>query len=315
MVRRFAVTSVHDRTTFDRLSRQLGEGPRARPEELAWVRQAGPTSSGLFDYLKRQHRSYDALVFFGLWHPLTVHGMEVAPERSILFPYLQLRPELRFDLWADLLSAPRAVGYFSNAERRLVRAYVGIVPQSEEVVGIGVDAPPQQTYPRHQQDPADVITAEDESATDSDEGTDDDSYLAGRGVPFRRRHRLYGSFALYGGRVEPDNGCEEMLDYFDTFASGADDLALVLMGVKLIKVPEAPYLRLAGVLPDRERMTRAGPGQCYTGGKSVPGRRFDGLPQDHHDRAGEARGEAVHPGPAHHGVRCPRVPRIGDVSG
>jgi glycosyltransferase involved in cell wall biosynthesis len=47
-----------------------------------------------------------------------------------------------------------------------------------------------------------------------------------------------------------------MLDYFDTFADRhADDVRLVLMGVKMMTVPEAPYLRLAGVLPDRERMT------------------------------------------------------------
>jgi glycosyltransferase involved in cell wall biosynthesis len=59
---------------------------------------------------------------------------------------------------------------------------------------------------------------------------------------------------MYGGRVEPDNGCEEMLEYFDSFAASDGDTALVLMGVKLMKVPDAPYLRLAGVLPDRERM-------------------------------------------------------------
>ena len=46
----------------------------------------------------------DALVFFGLCHPLTVSGLEIAPERSVLFPHLQLRPELRFDLWADVLT-------------------------------------------------------------------------------------------------------------------------------------------------------------------------------------------------------------------
>jgi glycosyltransferase involved in cell wall biosynthesis len=75
-------------------------------------------------------------------------------------------------------------------------------------------------------------------------------------VPFRRRHRLYDNFALYGGRVEPDNGCEEMLEYFDSFAlTRAEDMALVLMGVKMMTVPDAPHLRLAGVLPDRERMT------------------------------------------------------------
>ena len=254
-VRRFAVSAVPERSALNELGRRLREGPRYRADEQNWVRQVGPWSSGLLEHIKRQHRSYDALVFFGLLHPLTVSGLEIAPERSILFPHLHLRPELRFDLWADVLTSPRAVGYFSISERRLVHSYVGVVPQFEEVVGIGVDPPPQQSYPRHQQDPADVITSEDEAAAD-EEAPIDESYLGGRGVPFRRRHRLYDNFALYGGRVEPGNGCEEMLDYFDTFANRhADDVWLVLMGVKMMTVPEAPYLRLAGVLPDRERMT------------------------------------------------------------
>jgi glycosyltransferase involved in cell wall biosynthesis len=46
-----------------------------------------------------------------------------------------------------------------------------------------------------------------------------------------------------------------MLEYFDTYASSDDDATLVLIGMKMMKVPEEPYLRLAGVIPDRERMT------------------------------------------------------------
>jgi hypothetical protein len=59
---------------------------------------------------------------------------------------------------------------------------------------------------------------------------------------------------LYGGRVEPDNGCEEMLEYFDAYAANDGETSLVLMGVKMLKVPDEPYVRQAGVLPDRERM-------------------------------------------------------------
>jgi glycosyltransferase involved in cell wall biosynthesis len=254
LVRRFAVSGERDVTLFDRLERDLARGPRSREDERAWVRHHGPSSAGLLEHLKQQHRSFDALVFFGLWHPLTVQGLDIAPGRSVLFPYVQLRNALRFDLWADILSAPRALGYFSNAERELVRSYAGVTPGHEELVGIGLDAPAQQSYPRHQQDPADSIT-EDQDAHQEDADGDEEEYLAGRGVPFSRRHRLYGTFVLYGGRVESDNGCEEMLEYFDSYAAAAEDPTLVLMGVKMLKVPEAPYLRLAGVLPDRERMT------------------------------------------------------------
>ena len=127
-----------------------------------------PAGERELDYLKRANRSYDVLVFFGLWHPLTVHGVEIAADRTVLFPYLQLQPALRFGLWADLVRSVRAVGFFSEAERRLLHSYVGVRHACEEVVGIGVDPPPQQAYPRHQQDPHDEITDED-SDSDSDE--------------------------------------------------------------------------------------------------------------------------------------------------
>jgi glycosyltransferase involved in cell wall biosynthesis len=253
LVRRFSVSQVPDHIAFDTLTQRLQTDPRSRDEELEWVRLHGPSSPGLIDYLKRANRSYDVLVFFGLWHPLTVHGLEVAPDRSVLFPYLQLHSALRFGLWADVVRSARALGYFSESERRLVHSYIGVRPHHEEIVGIGIDPPPQQSYPRHQQDPADTIADEDDHSADDD--SDETDYLDGRGVPFRRRHRLYGRFALYGGRVESDNGCEEMLDYFDSYSSVDADTALVLMGVKMMKVPEERYLRLAGVLPDRERMT------------------------------------------------------------
>jgi glycosyltransferase involved in cell wall biosynthesis len=253
LVRRFAVAQATDRSSLHALSRRLQVEPPSRTDEVDWVRLHGPSSPGLIDHLKRQHRSYDVLVFFGLQHSLTVLGLETAPERSVIFPYLRLRPELRFGLWSDVLQSAKGVGYFSEAERRLLRSYVGLTPSHDEVVGIGVDPPPMQSYPRHQQDPADVIADENDASSDSPPVESDD-YLARRGVPFRRRHRLYGSFVLYGGRVEPDNGCEEMLEYFDTYAASDEDAMLVLMGVKMMKVPEERYLRMAGVLPERERM-------------------------------------------------------------
>jgi glycosyltransferase involved in cell wall biosynthesis len=252
LVRRFSINQLHDQIAFQQLSRRVFAGGPSRQDELEWVRRLGPSSPGLIDFIKRQHRNYDALVFFSLFHPTTVQGFAVAPERSALFPYLQVHPALRFGIWSELLAPARSLGFFSGSERRVARAFLPTAAGVEEIVGVGVDTPRQQSYPRHQQDPADNPEGDEEAADAEDEAPAE--YLTGRGIPFRRRHRLYGPFALYGGRVEPDNGCEEMLEYFDTFASGDGDTALVLMGVKMMKVPEAPYVRLPGVLPDRERM-------------------------------------------------------------
>jgi len=252
LIRRFPVSQARDEQSFRQYSERTLGGPHGRADEVEWLRRAGPWSTGLIDFIRRQHKSYDVLVFFCLSSPLTVEGAMLAPERTIIFPHLQLHPALRFDVCAEALTSVRAIGLLSGAERRLLRNYVRAATQYEELVGIGIDPSPEQSYPRHQQDPADVVV--DEELTAPSDSAEPESYLAGRGVPFRRRNRLYGPFALYGGRVEPDNGCEEMLDYFDTFAATDGDTALALMGVKMMRVPEEPYIRLAGVLPERQRM-------------------------------------------------------------
>ena len=79
-------------------------------------------------------------------------------------------------------------------------------------------------------------------------------HLAGRGVVFRRRHRLHGPIALYGGRIDPGKGCEELIEYFSSYVQDGGDASLVLMGVKLMPLPEEPFIRFAGRLSDEERL-------------------------------------------------------------
>jgi glycosyltransferase involved in cell wall biosynthesis len=79
-------------------------------------------------------------------------------------------------------------------------------------------------------------------------------HLAQRGSVFRRRHRLHGPIALYGGRIDPGKGCEELIEYFSTYVQGGGEASLVLMGVKLMPLPEEPFIRFAGRLSDQERV-------------------------------------------------------------
>ena len=200
LVRRFAVNQAHDRQAFHQFTERILASPRSRAEEMEWVRRLGPSTPGLIEHLKRQHRSYDAIVFFSLMHWTTVHGIAAAPERSILFPSLRLSPVLRFALWNEVASSARAMGLVSTAERRLLRAFLGVNPSREELVGVGIDVSHRQAYPRHQQDPADEPANDDDVSAQADAAPETEDAGAERGIPFRRRHRLYGPIALYGGR-------------------------------------------------------------------------------------------------------------------
>jgi glycosyltransferase involved in cell wall biosynthesis len=63
-----------------------------------------------------------------------------------------------------------------------------------------------------------------------------------------------GPIVLYGGRIDPGKGCEELLEYFSTYVKEGGDGTLALMGVKLMALPEEPYVRFAGLLSDQERL-------------------------------------------------------------
>ena len=73
---------------------RLLRGPRSRTDELEWVRHAGPHVPGLLEHLKRQHKSYDAIVFVSLCHWTTVHGVEIAPDVADSRPPIHPVPEL-----------------------------------------------------------------------------------------------------------------------------------------------------------------------------------------------------------------------------
>jgi glycosyltransferase involved in cell wall biosynthesis len=80
------------------------------------------------------------------------------------------------------------------------------------------------------------------------------SHLLARGAVFRRRHRLHGPIALYGGRIDPGKGCEELIEYFSSYVKDGGEATLALMGTKLMALPEEPFIRFAGRLSDEERL-------------------------------------------------------------
>ncbi|MGH7446443.1 MAG: glycosyltransferase, partial [Longimicrobiales bacterium] len=251
LVRRFAAAGGRDPEAFRVLSQRIFTAPHSRADELEWVKRSGSSSPGLVDFLKRQHRNYDVLVFFSYWAGTTVHGIAIAPERSILVPCASLEPALRLWTCQDTLTTAAGVGYASGTERRIVRAHLRQWPRSEEIVGIGVAAVHESKYPRLQEQPSEPEPG-DEAQADT-ESEEPPSHLIGRGVLFRRRHRLHGAFAFYGGPVDADNGTEELIEYFANYAAQDGDTALVMMGVKMMKLPSEPWLHSAGVLMGRDR--------------------------------------------------------------
>jgi glycosyltransferase involved in cell wall biosynthesis len=251
-VRRFANAHTRDIEAFNRYSDWIFANAHTRADEMKWLEMQGPWCPALIDHLGRHHRSYDAIIFFTYLYAPTVQGLEIDPSRSILVPTAHDEPAIRLEIYKDMFRLPAAVAFNTEVERNFLKTMFDIRAIAEETVGCGVDlmqgdGDGPQVAPSGGSSPA----GEDEN---DDEAVDIFAQLKARGVAFRRRHRLHGQFLLYGGRIDAGKGCEELLEYFTSYKELGGDAALVLMGVKLMQIPEVPWVRFAGLLSERERL-------------------------------------------------------------
>jgi glycosyltransferase involved in cell wall biosynthesis len=247
-VRRFANAHTRDIDAFNQYSDWIFSNPHTREDEMKWLEMQGPWCPALLDHLQHHHRSYDALIFFTYLYAPTVLGMEIDPNRSILVPTAHDEPAIHLDLYRDLFRLPAAVAFNTEVEKNFLKSTFEIRAVAEETVGCGVDllqgdadAPPGSA-------------PTDSDGDDDGEVVDVVAQLKARGASFRRRHRLYGDFLLYGGRIDAGKGCEELLEYFTSYKEYGGEASLVLMGVKLMQLPEVPWVKFAGLLSERERL-------------------------------------------------------------
>jgi glycosyltransferase involved in cell wall biosynthesis len=262
-VRRFPVAAPRDINAFNQFSDWIFHHPHTREDELKWLEMQGPWSPALRDYLAKHHRSYDALIFFTYLYAPTVLGLKVDPSRSILVPTAHDEPAIHLGIYKEMFRLPAAMAYNTDVEKQFLKTRFEITAAAEEVVGCGVDLLPWSDQgtaaaaddrdERKRAAPiAEALDLEEPTLRSEDEPLPD--HLVQRGARFQRRHRLHGQFLLYGGRIDPGKGCEELLEYFTSYKEQAGEADLVLMGVKLMQLPEVPWVKFAGLLSERERL-------------------------------------------------------------
>jgi glycosyltransferase involved in cell wall biosynthesis len=255
-VRRFPNDRTRDIESFNRYSEWIFASEHTADDELEWLRQQGPWCPPLLEYLQKNQASYDAVIYFTYLYAPTVLGIQLAPARSILVPTAHDEPAIHLSIYRHVFSLPAAIAYNTEAERRFLNTTFAIHAAAEETVGCGVDLPQHHAYPRL---PDAGAAATEGSGEEGEQSADGDgrrrqaSHLSARGAIFRRRHRLHKPFVLYGGRIDRGKGCEELFENFSSYVQEGGDASLVLMGVKLMALPEEPYVNFAGLLSEGER--------------------------------------------------------------
>ena len=242
-VRRFKNARTRDIASFNQYSDWIFHHAHTREDELSWLEQQGPWCPALLEHLQRNHRQFDALIFFTYLYAPTVLGLEIDPSRSILVPTAHNEPAIQLSLYREMFTKPAAVAFNTETEKNFLKTTFEFRAVAEETVGCGVELLPEQVQ-------ADEPDPEDEEEIHKRLP----AHLRLRGAQFRRRHRLQGQFLLYGGRIDAGKGCEELIEYFTSYKEQGGEAQLALMGVKLMQLPEVPWVRFAGLLSERERL-------------------------------------------------------------
>jgi glycosyltransferase involved in cell wall biosynthesis len=256
-VRRFPTSETRDIETFNRYSDWIFHYAHTREDELEWLRRQGPWAPDLVEHLERQQHDYDVLIFFTYLYAPTVLGLQVAPHKSLLVPTAHDEPAIHLGLYRELFALPAGIAFNTEVERRFLLTEFDIRAPAQEVVGCGVETPETLGASRAKTDapPLDVNRDEDaERDAAADEIEQGRFRVGGRGTVFRRRHRLPDPFVLYGGRIDPGKGCEELVTYFGEYVDQGGSATLVLMGAKLMPIPDERWLRFAGLLSEQERL-------------------------------------------------------------
>ena len=213
-VRRFPVRAPRDIAHFNALSSVVYTGESNYFEQLAWMQAQGPDAPELFDYIRRNHQRYDLFVFLTYLYATTFTGLQLVPEKSVLIPTAHDEPPIYLDLFRGFFHLPRGILFNAEEERTFVHQQFKNSAIPNAVLGLGIDRP--------------NVPAQAEVNVDD--------------------------YILYMGRIDPSKGCDELFEYFLEYKERTKDpVKLVLIGTKLMSVPDHADIIPLGFLPGDER--------------------------------------------------------------
>ncbi len=217
-VMRFPVEKEREIQDFNKFSDWIFANPHTREDELDWMERQGPCSPQLVEALKQEHTQFDAVIFLTYLYYSTFWGLQQVPGHKALVPTAHDEPALYLDIMREVFSSPTAFVFNTLAEKKLLTKRFSFSDKYQDTVGVGVDIP------------QDINTRD-----------------------FLSKYSIHPPYALYAGRIEPGKGCGELLEYFSTFSLTYPDLELVLIGKRLMELPDNPRIRYLGFVSPEEK--------------------------------------------------------------
>jgi glycosyltransferase involved in cell wall biosynthesis len=215
---RFRTERTRNLEEFNRFSDQIYYNNHTTEDELRWLDDQGPYCPSLIDFLKSMHRTYDRLLFFTYLYYPAYHGLQIAPEKSVLVPTAHDEPAIRLSIFRQVFSLPYALIFNTPAEKEFAQSLFQL-QQVLKVGGVGVEIP-------------DHINRK----------------------AFQRKQGLIEDYFYYGGRIDAGKGCAELVEFYQKKKQNLEDFPfLILSGHLSMNLPADPSIIYMGYLSEQEK--------------------------------------------------------------
>jgi glycosyltransferase involved in cell wall biosynthesis len=215
VVRRFKIDYFRsDEKCFGEIDIKVRKREASLEEELIWLKEIGPFSSSLINYVLKNHNEYDFFLFFTYLYATTTLVLPLIKEKSFLIPTAHDEAPIYAKFYDKFFAMPEG-NIFSTPEeysfiKKRTRGYVA--PSC--IIGIGLDPP-----------------------SHIDTGL------------FRDEFRISSDFIVYVGRIQQEKGCHQLFDYYLSLPQALKDkYPLVLIGKNVLNIPRSDHIKHVGFL-------------------------------------------------------------------
>ncbi len=216
-VRRFPIDRQRSQQGWAALCERVLRGPHSVDDEEDWMKEQGPCSAALVDFVARRHSDYDVFVFVTYLYATTYLCLPRVREKAVLIPTAHDERFIYLKIFDRVFSWPRQVLTLTPEETRFIQRRFGLPPQKVHLIGSGV---------------------EDGAAQQSDPDW----------ASFAARLPEDALTLVYVGRIEEAKGCKALVDDCRRYRKELPEhnLQLILIGKGHWTPPEEEFIHTAG---------------------------------------------------------------------
>jgi glycosyltransferase involved in cell wall biosynthesis/SAM-dependent methyltransferase len=189
-------------------------------QQISCLKSQGPYSTKMLEHLSARHQDYALVIFFTYLYPTTFFGSQQVPTaKTVLIPTAHDEAPIHFPVFQKMFARFPAYVFLTPEERRFIEETFDVDDALKMTIGMPVQL-------KYQPDP----------------------------LRFRQKYGLDGQFLLCAGRIEPAKGYDDLFRLFRAARSHLpSELRLVLIGERLMEIPEEAGIIYLGYLPEQDK--------------------------------------------------------------